>query len=232
MTAEDFKPENRLQEAKKDLKEFVSRNPDLEIGLVVFAATAQLLVPITPDHAAVQRALDSVSPAAYGEDGTAIGSGIASAANRLRSGNWPKRSILLITDGVNNRGAISPLDAARLAKELSIPIHALGMGTDGLSRYFVPRQEGGTLALQARIEIDDDALMSLARESGGDYERVRSSQELAHALVRLRPGTPETQSLVTFGPDIRWPQILASLALLLLGVEFILTHFVFSELPG
>ena len=87
------------------------------------------------------------------------------------------------------------------------------------------------MALQARIEIDDDALLSVARESGGAYERVRSSQELAQALLRLRPGMPETQSLVTFGPDPRWLQIFASLALLLLGVEFILTHFVFSELP-
>ncbi len=232
MTAEDFQPDNRLQEAKKDLKVFVSQNPDVEIGLISFAATAQLLVPVTPDHEAAQRALDGISPAAYGEDGTAIGSGIASAVNRLRNGSWPQRSILLITDGVNNRGAVSPLDAARLAKELGISIHAIGIGTDELSRYFVPRAEGGSLELRARIEIDDEALLALARESGGTYRRVKSSVEFAQALSQIRPGMSEPQTFITFKSDPKWPLSLASLCLLLLGAEFILAYFVLSEIPG
>jgi Ca-activated chloride channel family protein len=232
MTAEDFKPENRLQEAKKDLKNFIANNPHAVIGLMVFAAVPRLLVPLTSDQETVLKALEKAAPAGYGEDGTAIGSGIASAVNRLRNGTWASRKILLITDGVNNRGALTPLDAARLARELGISIHAVGIGTNEMARYFVPSAAGSLIEVRARIDIDDEALAALAQATDGSYQRVRSSEELGRALASISLGEARAESASRAGEESFWVRACAWTALLLLTVEFALVQFVISEVPG
>ena len=232
MTAEDFKPENRLQEAKKDLKNFIANNPHAVVGLMVFAAVPRLLVPLTSDHETVLKALEKAAPAGYGEDGTALGSGIASAANRLRNGTWSSRKILLITDGVNNRGALTPLDAARLARELGISIHAVGLGTNEMARYFVPSAAGSLTEVRARIDIDDEALAALAQATDGSYQRVRNSEELGRALSSISLGEARAESTSSAGEELFWVRACTWTALLLLAVEFALVQFVISELPG
>jgi Ca-activated chloride channel family protein len=232
MTSEDFAPRNRLEEAKRHLSEFVSSHPEVELGLIQFAAVPKLLAPVTSDHQAILTALEQVRPAEYGEDGTAIGSAIASALNRLRGGNWNRRMILLITDGVNNRGAIAPLDAARLARAFGMPIFAIGIGTDAESRFWIPTAQGELAQLEARIEIDDRALEMLAQETGGHYQRVRNSQELRQALVDLVVVKDRAAVKPVVRTDPRLPRTLAAIAVVCLCLEFTIAYFLYPELPG
>ncbi len=231
MTAEDFEPRSRLVAARLLLGEFVNSSPDAELGLILVAAFPRLAVPVTNERASLLKCLEEVSPAGFGEDGTAIGSGIASAANRLRSGGWDRRRILLLTDGVNNRGAISPVDAARLAAELGIRIDAVGMGTDRVSRYWVPSSEQSSVEVQARIEIDDKALAEVAGITGGSYRRVVSTDELRKALQELAPDRQRSTATQSATPRFSIVQVLAAGAILLLCAEFAWRRFVFAELP-
>ena len=232
MTALDFPPENRIEEAKKQLKELVASCPGLHMGLIRCAATPHLLMPVTTDHRAVMKALDEVRPAGYGEDGTAIGSGIASAVNRLRDGPWMERRILLVTDGVSNRGAVSPTDAALLAEKLGVKVEAIGLGTGTISRFWIPTASGAAAEVEARIEIDDRALEEVGRLTGGAYQRVRDPSELRRALSlvakRAQPAKAEPDRIWTF----LWAKKLALLALLLMSMEFLLSALLIPELPG
>jgi Ca-activated chloride channel family protein len=232
MTAEDFSPENRLAAAKSNLAEYISANSDLEIGLIQFAASPQLLVPVTRDLQAVRDTLETVRQAEHGEDGTAIGSGIASAVNRLRRGAWSHRRILLITDGVNNRGAVAPLDAARIAATLGIVVDAVGIGTGAVSRFWAPSAQGLPVQVEAQIDIDDMALEELAHETGGSYRRVEDSDELSEALSSLGRLQTTTASERIREFDPRWLQMFMVLAITMICLEFIFSRFTLRELPG
>lgn len=232
MTAEDFAPGNRLEVAKKLLSEFASSHRNADLGLIVLAASPRLLVPVTGESRALPEALRAVRPAGFGEDGTAIGSGIASAVNRLRQGPWIKRRILLVTDGVNNRGSLAPTDAARLAGGMDIRIDTVGIGTDSVSRYWVPSVQGAPSEIKARIQIDDKALEEVSRIAGGRYQRVTNPEELDRALKSLRIGSPQALEVVSVRYDYAWMQLLAAAAVLLICLEFVLKRFVSPELPG
>jgi Ca-activated chloride channel family protein len=232
MTAEDFSPANRLRAAKENLKKFAMANPGLQLGVVTFAGSSTLVVPLTGDHDTVVRAVDLIRPATYEEDGTAIGTGLASAVNRLKEGPWTSRKILLITDGVSNRGAVSPVDAAKIATLLGITIDTVGIGTDAVSRFWAPSPDGLPAELKARIEIDDEALSAISRSTGGHYTRARSAEQLRAALEAAasrmpRPVVPDEQR---GAPP--WIRLLAGTATVLLLAEFALAHFLASHLPG
>ncbi len=232
MTAEDFAPVNRLEVAKKLLSEFASSNFNADLGLILLAASPRLLVPVTGESRALPEALKAVRPAAFGEDGTAIGSGIASAVNRLRQGPWIKRRILLVTDGVNNRGSLAPTDAARLAAGMDIRIDTVGIGTDSVSRYWVPSAQGAPSEVKARIQIDDKALEEVSRIAGGSYQRVTNPDELDRALKSLQIGSPKALAAVSVRYDYSWMQLLAAASILLICIEFVLKRLVSPELPG
>lgn len=232
MTAEDLQPENRLRVAKVQLEKFISENSNLELGLIIFAATSRLVVPVTSDHQALLEALENVESAAYGEDGTAIGSGIASAINRLRGQTWTERRIVLITDGVSNRGVVSPMDAARLARMQGIRIHAIGLGTDSMARYWVPSLEGRPLQMRARLEIDDAGLEALATETGGTYHRAKQSRELERALSSLKTGVSVPRAAYTQEKSYHWARALAGMALFFVVFEFVWAYWLFPELAG
>jgi Ca-activated chloride channel homolog len=230
MTAEDFQP-SRMEAARKLLAEFVHANPSVEIGLVTFSGTSRLVVPVTPDHESVVTGLGTVRPAAYGEDGTSIGTGLGSTLNRLRSGQWAARKIILITDGVSNRGQLAPSDAAKFARLMGVVIDTIGMGTDSVSRFWVPGPEGEQLEARARIDIDDAALSELSRTTGGEYRRVRSAGEMRKALVdSAMRGTPAPRERED-GSRI-WIYLLSGAALALIFGEFLLSRFAIGELPG
>ncbi len=229
MTAEDFVPRNRLEEAKTYLAEFVRDCPGVEIGLIQFAAAPTLIVPVTPDHAAVTAGLESVAPAEFGEDGTAIGSAIAGAVNRLRSGSWSRRDVLLITDGVNNRGNIAPIDAARIAAAFSTRITTIGIGTDRIARFWVPTAEGALQPVEAEIVIDEEALRSISTETGGEFRRVRSAEELRGFLRHLAEGR-RPKALGPGAAIASAPRWLATLALFLFCAEFLVAHVLYAEL--
>jgi len=232
MTADDFAPEGRLGEAKKHLQRFAANAEFTEIGIVIYARSPRLMIPTTADRAAVHAAIAAIREAEYGEDGTSIGSAIASAVNRLRAGNWRQRRILLITDGVSNSGPISPLDAAKLARSMDVHIDTLGIGTDSLSRFRVPSPEGTSIPLEARIEIDEKTLEDVARETGGRYFRARNSAELLKALLSVAgiggrsfglarsPASPEPATFL----------LVAAIAIQVIG--FLLSHFIFPKIPA
>jgi len=232
MTADDFSPAGRLEEAKKHLQTFIAGVPATELGVVVFAGTPRLVMPVTSDHEAVRRAISGIEAVGYGEDGTAIGTALASAINRLRNASQPRREILLITDGVNNSGAVAPLDAARLARALGIKVNAVGMGGDSPSRYWVPTADGTPFRMQARIDIDEKTLEQAARETGGSYARARTSGELYRALASLRDPDPGSSTLSLFEDHQRLNRICALLSLGLICSGFVLSEFICPELPG
>jgi len=232
MTAEDFSPTNRLEAAKELLSEFAVTRTNTDLGLILMAASPRLMVPATLERDAIGQALSRAVAAGFEEDGTAIGSGIASAVNRLRNGPWYRRRILLVTDGVNNRGALAPMDAARIAAAMGITIDTIGIGSDTISRYWIPSASGAPIEVKARIQIDDKALESVSRITGGSYRHVANSTELRHALELLAADSRENPPTAAPQPDyagIRWLMVFA---VFLIGVEFLLTRFVFPELPG
>jgi Ca-activated chloride channel homolog len=232
MTADDFSPGNRLEEAKASLTEFITSQSQTDIALIQFAATPRLITPATLEYKPLTDALAKVQPAEYGEDGTAIGSALASAINRLRHGPWDKRRILLLTDGVNNKGSISPLDAARVAQSLQVTIDAIGIGTDSASRFWTPSPTGSHTQVEARIQIDDTALEAITRVTGGTYQRVKNSEELRAALSKLKRMPADLHASAAHSPLVNWVQIAAFAALLALCLEFLLKNYFFSELPG
>jgi len=232
MTAEDFSPGNRLEAAKNLLTAFASSRSNSEMGLILLAASPRLMVPITRETLALPQVLKNVRPAGFGEDGTAIGSGIASAVNRLRDGPWNKRRILLVTDGVNNRGSLAPSDAARLAAGMGIRIDTIGIGSDSVSRYWAPSALGPPVEIKASIQIDDKALEEVSTIAGGKYQRVTNSDELDRALQALRNATPELAVAASVRFEYSWMRILAAASILLICFEFVLTRFLCPELPG
>jgi Ca-activated chloride channel family protein len=232
MTAEDFSPANRLQAAKEHLKGFALANPGLQLGVVTFAGSSNLVVPVTGDHRAVVRAVDQIRPAAYEEDGTAIGTGLSSAINRLKEGPWTSRKILLITDGVSNRGAVTPADAAKIATLLGVTIDTVGIGTDAASRFWAPSPEGSPVELKARIEIDDEALSAISESTGGRYTRARSSEQLYEALKAAASRVPKASIPIERRDTPFWIRMLAATATVLLLAEFAIGRLLVPHLPG
>lgn len=214
------------------MSEFSRDLANTDMGLILLAASPRLVFPVTAEEGALPQALAKVNPAAYGEDGTAIGSGIASAINRLRDLPSRRRRILLVTDGVNNRGALAPADAARIASGLGIRIDTIGIGTDSVSRYFVPAPQGPPFEVNARIQIDDKALEEVSRITGGSYQRVVNSPELRRALETIAGAGRQIPGPVPARRGLSWIQWLAGATLLLICLEFALRRFIFFELPG
>lgn len=232
MSAEDFAPGNRLAQARHRLEEFVGGLPGVSVGIVRFAAVPELLVPLTRDKGAVLSALARIEPAGYGEDGTAIGSAIASAANRLHGSSADSRSIILLTDGVNNRGSVSPADAARIARSLGLSLNIIGIGTGQVTRFWIPAEQGTAQAVEARIEIDDQNLEELCTIAGGRYQRVRNPEELGQALEALQTPAVTAPPLTGERAQSSVILLLAWLALGLLTIEFASNAFLFPETPG
>jgi Ca-activated chloride channel family protein len=184
MLAEDFTPANRLDVAKRTAIDFVrARNSD-RIGLVAFAGQALTQVPVTTDYAVLEAALQDLHVGTL-EDGTAIGTAIATAANRLRRAPGKSRVIILLTDGVNNRGTVDPRTAARAAATFGIRIYTIGVGTEGEAP--VPTGQGGQgLRYQTLpVEIDEPLLTEVATSTGGRYFRATDSESLRHIFGEI-----------------------------------------------
>lgn len=175
MLAEDLKP-NRLEAAKNVAISFVSDRPDDNIGLVVFAGESFTQCPLTTDHVALINLFRSVE---YGmiEDGTAIGLGLANAVNRLKESKAVSKVIILLTDGSNNRGDISPMTAAEIAKAMGVRVYTIGAGASDVAPY--PFQTPLGIRYQnIPVEIDEDVLQDIADMTGGAYFRAKDTKKL------------------------------------------------------
>jgi len=213
MSAQDFMPDNRLEVARRTVARFVEGRPGDRIGLVVFAAVPATRCPLTLDHALLRTFLDAVDFAPPDQDGTAIGLGLAAGVNRLRASDARSRVVILVTDGINNRGSVGPMAAAEAAATLGIRVYTIGVGSDGP----VPIPIGGTL-VQQRLEIDEELLRQVADATGGRYFRATDPGALADVfdeIGRLEPSRIESRERVLYTELFAW--FLSPGVVLLLG---------------
>ncbi|TVZ56494.1 Ca-activated chloride channel family protein [Lutibacter sp. Hel_I_33_5] len=178
MLAKDLKP-NRLEALKKVATDFVNRRPNDRIGIVVYAGESFTQTPITSDKGIVKRTISEIKWGQL-EGGTAIGMGLGSAVNRLKESKAKSKIIILLTDGVNNSGFVDPKTATELAKELSIKVYTIGIGTNGMAPFPWSR-DPRTGKLQFRnqqVEIDEALLKHIATETEGKYFRATNNTKL------------------------------------------------------
>lgn len=176
MLARDFTPD-RISAAKDIAIEFISQRPSDRMGIVVFAGESYTQCPLTTDRATLINLMKEVQTDLI-EDGTAIGNGLATAVARLSSSDSPSRVVILLTDGVNNRGEIAPLTAAQIAKNYGIRVYTIGIGANGMAPYPVVTP-WGIETRQMQVEIDENLLKEMATTTGGRYFRATDNTKLA-----------------------------------------------------
>jgi len=185
MLAEDLKRgSSRLEVAKKVVADFISRRRHDRIGLVAFAAKAITRCPPTLDYRILDSQLDQLQIGSI-EDGTAIGVALASSVNRLRNSKAKSRVIVLLTDGMNNRGEIDPLTAARVAEAEGLKVYTVGVGTRGMAPVPVKDAFGRTRYQQVPVEIDEKVLQEIASMTGGKYYRATDARELENIYQQI-----------------------------------------------
>lgn len=177
MRAEDFKPKNRLEAAKVVAADFIEGRTNDRIGLVVFAAKAFTQCPLTLDYGVLLDFLEGIEIGQI-EDGTAIGTAIATGLNRLRDSKAESKIMILLTDGINNRGQVDPITAAQAAKALGIRIYTIGAGRKGYALYPVDDPFFGKRHVRMPVEIDEKTLNQIAEISGAEYFRATDTESL------------------------------------------------------
>lgn len=233
MRAEDFeidgKRENRLNVVKKVVEEFIENRPGDRIGIVVFAGVPYTLSPLTWDHDWLIRQLQNVETGMV-EDGTAIGTALVTALNRLKESDAKSKVVILLTDGVNNAGDVPPETAAEAAKALGYKVYTIGAGTKGLVPY--PVESFGRIIYQnVRIDIDDELLEEVAETTGGKYFRATDTDSLRSIYAeidKLERSEIEMPKYMEYEELFRYFVIPA---MILLVLEFILRETVFRRLP-
>ena len=182
MLARDFTPD-RLEAAKEVATKFILERPQDKIGLVIFAGESFTQCPLTTDQAVLVNLLREVKSGMI-EDGTAIGLGLANAVNRLKDSPAKSKVVILLTDGVNNRGAIAPATAAELAKTYGIRVYTIGVGTYGEAPYPLQTPFGIQL-LNVPVEIDEEVLQQIATLTGGKYFRATDNDKLTQIYQEI-----------------------------------------------
>jgi len=184
MLSLDFQPLDRLESAKGVIREFIAGRPHDQIGLVVFAARAFTQCPLTLDHPVLAGFLDEIRVGLV-DDGTAIGLGLATAVSRLQRSTSPSRTIILLTDGVNNVPTLEPETAARLAQTFGIRVHAVAIGRQGLVPFPVEDPIFGRRTRQIESKIDLDLLRRIAATTGGEMYQATDPQALQAIFRRI-----------------------------------------------
>ncbi len=230
MAAQDFQPGNRLEAAKEVVRRFVLRRENDPVGLVSFAKEAALRVPPTTDHDHLLQALGQVRIMELG-DGTAIGLGLAVGALHLEAGQATERVMILLTDGKNNAGEISPEAAAEIAADLGIRIYTIGVGREGETSIEFEDPESGAMYRGTVVEaFDEEQLRTLADLTGGSYFHAASAAALDSVLQSIDSiETVERRTRVEVQSEPMHRQVAGFGALLLL-LEFVLRALVLKEI--
>ena len=230
MLARDFQPD-RLSAAKEVASQFVANRQGDRIGLVVFAGEAFTQTPLTTDQASLQTLLGRLRSGVV-EDGTAIGNGLATAINRLRESDSKSKVVILLTDGVNNRGQIAPLTAADIASEQGIKVYTIGVGRNGTAPYPVFDERGRELyTVDMKVEIDEKMLGEIAEKTGGEYFRATDKSSLVRIYEQI--DSMEKSKVEKFEvTHINEEYLLFVLwALALLVTEFVVKYIVLKRIP-
>lgn len=230
MLARDFLPD-RLNVAKEVASEFISDRTGDRIGLVVFAGEAFTQSPLTTDQSSLQTMLGRVRSGLI-DDGTAIGNGLATSINRLRESDAKSKVVILLTDGVNNRGEISPLTAAQIAKDMGIKVYTIGIGRIGTAPYPVFDEKGREVNIvNMKVEIDEKILRDIATSTGGEYFRATDKQSLQaiyEQINTLEKSTVEITERTTLHEEYLVYVLWALVALVL---EFIINRVILRRIP-
>lgn len=230
MLARDFDP-NRLEVSKQTAIEFIEKRPYDRIGLVVFAGESFTQSPLTTDHRIVKDFLSSLESGIL-EDGTAIGMGLASAVNRLKTSESDSKVVILLTDGVNNKGYIKPMTAAEIAKELNVKVYTIGVGTMGNALSPVSRRQDGRYIFDiARVEIDEELLAEISKLTGARYYRATDENSLAQIyseIDALEKTEIEVKVYKKYTEEFRFFLLLGFIAL---AVEWLLRHSILKRFP-
>ena len=233
MLAEDLKP-NRIEAAKQVAAEFISGRPNDNIGLSIFAGEAFTQCPMTIDHASLLNLLHNVRTdiAARGliEDGTAIGMGLANAVSRLKDSKAKSKVVILLTDGSNNRGDISPMTAAEIAKSLGIRVYTIGVGTNKVAPYPMP-VAGGVQYVNIPVEIDNQTLSEIAAATEGDFYRATNTKELRKIYQEIDQLEKSKLDVKQFSKKYEAFQPFAIIAVLALLLEILLRITIFRRIP-
>ena len=229
MLARDFTPD-RLEAAKEVAGSFISDRYGDRIGLVVFAGEAFTQSPLTSDQSTLLTLLGRVRSGLI-EDGTAIGNGLATAINRLRESDAKSKVIILLTDGINNRGEIAPVMAAEIAKQMGIKVYTIGVGSEGMAPTPAIDMFGNMTFVQAKVEIDEETLRKIAETTGGEYFRATDNEKLRaiyDEINRLEKSKVEVNDFTTYTEEyLFW--LLGALALLV--VEFLTRTLILKRIP-
>lgn len=228
MLARDFEPD-RLEAAKEVAAKFVNARNHDRIGLVVFSGESFTQCPLTTDHAVVVNLINELKSGMI-EDGTAIGLGLANAVNRLKDSQVKSKVIILLTDGVNNRGSIAPQTAAELAKTFGIKVYTIGVGKYGNAPYPVQTPFGIQMQ-QMPVEIDESSLIAIAELTGGRYFRADDNNKLERIYEEIDKLEKDEIEVKHFSKkeELFFPFALA--ALLMLLTEALLRYSLLRRIP-
>ena len=229
MLARDFTPD-RLTSAKHLAAEFVANRRGDRIAVVAFAGEAFTQAPLSSDQATVETMLSRLRSGVV-EDGTAIGNGLATAINRLRESGAKSKVIILLTDGVNNRGQISPLMAAEIARDMGIKVYTIGVGTRGRAPYPAVDIFGNQTTVMADVEIDEELLREISSMTGGKYYRAVNDEALREIYAEINELETSKVQVTNYQTYEELFLMWVLLGLLFLGLEFIFDKVVLNRLP-
>ncbi len=233
MLAEDLKP-NRIEAAKMVAAEFIAGRPDDNIGLTIFAGESFTQCPMTTDHASLLNLLQNVRAdiAARGliSDGTAIGMGLANAVGRLKASKAKSKVVILLTDGSNNMGDISPMTAAEIAQSHGIRVYTIGVGTNKVAPYPMP-VAGGVQYVNMPVEIDTKTLGEIAQTTHGDFYRATNTQELKKIYKEIDQLEKSKMSVKKFKKKYDAFQPFVMVAAIALLLEILLRITIFRRIP-
>ncbi len=228
MLAEDLKP-NRIESAKKVLQQFISQRKNDRIGLVVFSGVSFTQCPLTIDYSILLNAIQNLKNGII-EDGTAIGLGIANSVNRLKESKAKSKVIILLTDGVNNRGEIDPLTAAEISLEYGIKIYTIATGTYGTAPYPFETPFGRQYQM-VPVEIDEKTLQQVSKRTGGKYYRATDNSSLRKIYSEIDKLEKSKIDIRSYRRHKELFYIPLAIGLILLFIEVALSQTWFRRIP-
>jgi Ca-activated chloride channel family protein len=221
---------NRIEVVKSVVSKFIEERSDDRIGLIAFAGVPFLISPLTLDHDWLQQNLSRLSVTSV-DDGTAIGSAIAACVNRLRLTAAKSKVVILLTDGVNNTGKISPLAAAEAAKSMGVKIYTIGVGARGKAPIPVRDDSGHVHVIMADVDVDEKTLQAIANETGGKFYRATDTDSLRKIYEEINRFEKSAQTVQRFEHiEELYPWALIP-ALALLGFGSVIQHTRLRRLP-
>lgn len=228
MLARDFTPD-RISAAKDIAIEFISQRPSDRIGIVVFAGESYTQCPLTTDRATLINLMKEIQIGLI-EDGTAIGNGLATAVARMQGSDAKSRVVILLTDGVNNRGEITPQTAADIAKTYGIRVYTIGVGANGTAPYPVITPWGVQMQ-DVEVEIDEDLLKGIAETTGGRYFRATDNTKLSEIYSEINKMEKARTTIDSFPVYKELFMDFALVALICLLLEVVFNAFILKRLP-